>query len=365
MKFNWMKNSRRLSGILLAGLLFVCGCSSGNTNQSQALNSGDYAAILPYETSDMRAKHVGLISDIDVRIQVESGLMDLAKSYFDPNSVGYKSHVFLDYDELDATDGSRGLLGTLRDDNPNGLNPGSDEDFDTGNGVVKGPILVRDLYELDFYSNNHLAGIAIGLVVQDAVDDANGERVEITPEKMQQYLQVVCPKLVSYLRERFNEIGNKVPIYVAAYQLNTDETDSSKGGYIYSAYFNGSSTHYATIDEQYVLVPSTAFSELDPQMATQFTQFKNDVATVLPDNTYVTGEAKFENKKCTRLTLRVTTHGKTAGEILAVVQSIREKFSVFTSEDCEYRVIVINNSDTFAILHRPAHTTKLDVITIF
>ena len=33
----------------------------------------------------------------------------------------------MDYDELDATDGSRGLLGTNRDENPNGLNPSPDE----------------------------------------------------------------------------------------------------------------------------------------------------------------------------------------------------------------------------------------------
>ena len=287
------------------------GCSTGNFNQATGLSSGEYGAILPYESSSMRGKHVGLIGDVDIRYQLEQGLMELSKAYFNPAEVGYKSHAFLTFDELDATDGGRGLLGTLRDNNPNGLNPGSDEKFDTGNGIATGPVILVDLYELDFYRNNGLAGIAIGLCVNDEAT-VDGTQVKITPEKMEDYLNVTSNKLVNYMRERFNEIGYNIPIYVAAYQLNSTETDSSKGGYIYSAFFNGANTDYKTVDEQYVTVPSSAFDALDPEMAAQFNQFKNDMNTVLPDATYTVGEAKFENKKCIKLSLEITTHGKTA-----------------------------------------------------
>ena len=364
-----MKNKGRLlySGSLTLSLLcslFFSGCQASNTNQVSAFDPGDYPAILPYESSDMRGKHVGLISNIDVRTQLESGLMSLSKEHFPSSDVGYKTHAFLDFDELDATDGSRGLLGTLRDDNPNGLNPGADEVFDTGNGEVTGPIILVDLYELDFYQNDSLRGISIGLAVTDSINK-DGENIEISPEAMENYLKVTSNKLVTYLRQRFNEINNNIPILVAAYQLNTDPVSVDKGGYIYEAFFNGSHTDYRTIDEKYVLVPSTDFTEKDPEMAAQFTQFKNDVSTVLADSTYTTGEAKFEDGKCVSLRLNIQTYGKTSGEILAVIQSVRDKLSVFSSLECEYRVSVFNNNDIAALMYRPLNTTGVNVITTF
>ena len=87
--------------------LCLSGCMGTSTNDTLALQAGDYVAMLPFESSDTRVKHVGLISDQDIRIEIESGLMDLSKQYFDPSSVGYRTHTFLDFDELDATDGSR------------------------------------------------------------------------------------------------------------------------------------------------------------------------------------------------------------------------------------------------------------------
>lgn len=368
MKRNFM-NKKTIIG-LCTGIsfafssLWLAGCTVTNSNQVSAFDPGDYPAILPYESSDMRGKHVGLISNIDIRTQLESGLMSLSKEFFPVNEVGYKNHVFLDFDELDATDGSRGLLGTLRDDNPNGLNPGADEVFDTGNGQVNGPIILVDLYEIDFYSNDQLKGISIGLAVTDKISK-DGQESEITPEAMENYLKVTSSKLVTYLRQRFNEVNNHIPILVAAYQLNTDPISVDKGGYIYEAYFNGSHTEYKTIDEKYVLVPSSEFTEMDAEMASQFNQFKNDVATVLADSTYTTGEAKFENGTCAALRLNIQTYGKTSGEILAVIQSVNEKLAVFTSLDVEYRVCIYNNKEVAALIYRPLNTTNTNVITTF
>ena len=130
--------------IVLSLALLLSGCSSMNSS-ADSTDDDEYQAVLPYKNSDTRVKHVGLISSQETRIQIEDGLMDLSKNYFSPSKVSYKTHAFLDYDTLDATDGSRGLLGTLRDDNPNGLNPGSEEEFDTGNGKVKGAIILADL----------------------------------------------------------------------------------------------------------------------------------------------------------------------------------------------------------------------------
>lgn len=359
------KISRRcLLTPLLSASLLLAGCQDQTIQTAQPLRPGDYAAILPYETSNTRAKHIGLLTDVDIRTQLEQGLMDLSKEYFSPDEVAFKNHAFLDYDELDASDGSRGLLGTLRDNNPNGLNPSADEDFDTGNGIVKGPILVADLYEVDFYTGNELKGISIGLAVNDAVEQ-EGKRIEITPEKMQEYLRATGTKIVTYMRERFNEVGYDVPILIAAYELNTDENDNSKGGYVFTDLFEGSKTSEQVISEDYMLVPSTAFSQAQPEMAEQFETFRQDVAQILSDSTYTTGQAKIENGSVQRLTLTVTAHGKTVGEILAVIQSVCEHLSLFTSQNCAYKVIIKNNGDICALMDREAKTDKVEVLTVY
>ena len=199
---------------LVLGLLALCLCASstGNKNQANALDEDSYQAILPYESSDTRSKHVGLIQNTDLRVEMESGLMDLSKKYFSPTTVGYKTHQFLDYDELDATDGSRGLLGTVRDGNPNGLNPSADEEFDTGNGIVTNATILVDIYELDWYTNDTLIGISLGLVVKGNLNVSDGSSVDITDEKMQNYLEVTFSKLASYMHERFNEINKNIPV---------------------------------------------------------------------------------------------------------------------------------------------------------
>ena len=356
-----MQTSKWIFPVVLS--LILCGCSLDNTNESEALNDGEYAAILPYEATDARVKHISLLQDQNVRIQVEDGLMELSKKHFPTDSVAFKTHAFLDYDELDATDGSRGLLGTLRDDNPNGLNPSNNEEFDTGNGVIQGGIILVDLYELDWYQNDTLDGISISLVVNNVVEQ-DGKSYKIKDKNMKNYIEVTCTKLVSYLRERFNEINKDVPIYIAVYGLNQEDSDSD-GGYIYEEYFQGNQHTLEKLNEEYVLVPSSKFKKLDPDMAEEFEEFRNKVSRVLPDSTYVVGKAKLENGKVQSMNLEITTHGKMASEILAGAQAAREEMKIFENEECDYRIRIMNNDEVFAILHRPEGSMYCKVITAF
>ena len=86
-----MRKNKLLIGLLA---LSLCACSTGNKNQANALDEDSYQAILPYESSDTRSKHVGLIQNTDLRVEMESGLMELSKKHFSTSSVGYKIHHF-------------------------------------------------------------------------------------------------------------------------------------------------------------------------------------------------------------------------------------------------------------------------------
>ena len=354
-----MRKNKLVLGLLA---LSLCACSTGNKNQANALNEDTYQAVLPYESSDTRSKHVGLIQDTDLRVEMESGLMDLSKKYFSVNSVGDKVHQFLDYDELDATDGSRGLLGTVRDGNPNGLNPSADEEFDTGNGIVTKATILVDIYELDWYTNDNLKGISLGLVVNGELNASDGSTVEISDEKMESYLEVTFSKLASYMHERFNEITKDIPIFVAAYRLD-DSNTTGKGGYVYEGYYKGGQGSFTSLKQEWVLVPSSRFKELDSTAYSEFTDFKEDISTVLPDNTYITGEAKFESKKLKKLNLTITAHGKTAGEVLAVIEDVRDQMSTFESKKCDYLITILNDDTVYALIERESGSSECNVIS--
>ncbi|MDO4466349.1 MAG: CamS family sex pheromone protein [Bacillota bacterium] len=349
---------RNILCVSLALSLLLTACSKTNTNEATPLKEGDYAAILPYETSTTRVKHVGLFNVLDFRLQIESGLMELSKKHFSPSDYGYKTHQYLTYDELDATNGSRGLLGTLRDENPNGLNPSTDEEFDTGNGISTGPVLLMDAYELDFYANDKIKGISVGLVMNSyaSVDDEN---VDITSKQMKSYVEVTSNKLVNYMRSRFNDIGNKVPIYIAVFTVNKD----GFGGYSYDTYYQGYSGKCNSFSQEYFDFPTSSAKEYDSETYDTFLNYREKVSSILPDTAYVTAEARYTDKKLDRFTIKITATGKTAGELLAVSQGAKDALSLFASTDCEYLVTVETGGKVFTMLERPIGTTKVTVIS--
>ncbi|MCF0107240.1 MAG: CamS family sex pheromone protein [Holdemanella sp.] len=353
-----MRKGKKLIGLMLAFML--SGCSFIQSTNTVAVRDGEYAAKLPYTVSNSRIKHASLISDFDNRVAIESGLMELSKDYFSPSEVEYTTHAFLDFDELDATDGSRGLLGTLRDNNPIGLNPSRDEEFDTGNGIVTGSTILVDIYELDWYAGNQLKGISIALVVNGELL-SNGQSIPIEEKQMASYVEVTSNKLVSYMRERFNEITSRVPVFVAAYSLGVG--DDIEGGYFKTGYFTGTQGKFEDIKEEWVLMPSTPFTNIDSNVALQFSQYQESVQTLLSDYTFVTGKAKATNNEITEMNIEVRANAKSAGEILAIMQISRESLSYFTSTNCKYTVRVLNDENVYGIIQRRKGSNTAEIIS--
>ena len=352
MKKNWI--------LSIFMVIVLSGCSMFSKTSS-ALYSGDYAASLPFKDSDTRVKHASLISDLDCRVQIESGLMDLSKSYFDPANVTFKTHTFLDYDELDATDGSRGLLGTLRDDNPIGLNPSKDEEFDTGNGISTGPVVLVDIYELDWYSNENLKGISISFVLNGSLYLDSGSEVEIEKEQLNNYFDVTSNKLVSYMRERFNEITANVPILVCGFVL--DDDSQSYGGYTRLGFFNRGQGSFDSVSEEWVMIPSSQMNNLDTTMASEFDSYKNSLTNILTDYTFVSAKAKYEDKEPKKILITIEAHAKSTGEILAIGQVAKENMLMFSRMGCRYTVTIKNNNETYIIIQRKENETDCTVIS--
>ena len=179
---------------------------------------------------------------------------------------------------------------------------------------------------------------------------------------MQNYLEVTFSKLASYMHERFNEINKNIPIYIAAYKLD-DTNTTDKGGYVYEGYYKGGQGNFTSLTQEWVLVPSSRFTELDATAADEFTTFKEEIANVLPDNTFVTGEAKFESKKLRKLNLTITAHGKTAGEVLAIIEHAKDQMSTFETKKCDYLITILNDDTVYALIERKSGSSECNVIS--
>lgn len=130
------------------------------------------------------------------------------------------------YDELSN------LLGRESENNSDALNPASGTSFDTGNGKVNDPVLVRDIYEVDFIRSKETRGIALALVLNGYVGD---KEIKISDERLQAFGEEAARKLVTYLR-KMPEIGDSMPIYIALYK-NTSAESTLPGNFFSEAYF--------------------------------------------------------------------------------------------------------------------------------
>ena len=86
------------------------------------------------------------------------------------------------------------------------------------------------------------------------------------------------------------------------------------------------------------------------------------MSTILVDYSYVVGQARVQDDKVNELKVTITCHGKSASELLAIVQAARDELSVFSSTECEYIVEVLSDEGTYALISRPVSSTESTVL---
>ena len=351
---------------LCAGVLLLSACDGNNQNRQETqtvATEGDYAAILPFSTSDTRQKHTSVTSDQGERYNITTGLMELSQAHFSTNDVAFKESQFLTYDVLDASDYTTGLLGRTSDSNPDGLNQSKDESFDTGNGeTVNGVAPLIDIYELDWYSGSTLRGISLAMVLSPNTYDANGESVEITEDQLKVFADAQGKKLNSYIRDNFPEISSNTPILIAVYVLSDDAV--LPGHYVMQAYCTSSSASFSDVNEEWTLVPSTSFTQKDEDVATQFAELKAGLVGFTPDDVYIIGKARFKDDALVEFNITVNLHAKTAAEAIALSQYISGQTSLFTSTNYELTIDISSDNDHIAVIRRSQGSSDAQTIML-
>ena len=154
---------RALSIAFLCAMLgLLGGCSKEDKNkadndksseETKAINEGDYSALLPFSASDAGQKHAQMQTNLSDTLTIGTGLMELSKEYFSSKTYAFRGGKYLDYNTLDASADQSGLLGRTSKKNANGLNPAVGDVFPTGDGeekITANDILLLDIFEYDW-----------------------------------------------------------------------------------------------------------------------------------------------------------------------------------------------------------------------
>lgn len=344
--------------IVIGTLLILSGCGSQSESseemvETKALESGDYGAALPFLSSDSRQQHQIRTTSLVDSMYIGKGLLNHAKSHFSVNSYLMQEGQFLAFDELGS------LLGRESDTNPDALNPAKDTEFDTGNGIIKEAVIVRDIYEIDFVKDKEIKGVALAIAFNSFVGDND---VMIKDANMQAFGEETARKLITYMR-KIPEIGDDMPIYVALYKNTSNET-ALPGQFFSEAFFEGRSANFSAIDETWIMFPSEDASKLDNAAAAQFLQVKNSLSGYLPDDVSIIGKGRFENGKLAELRINVEMYAKTSVEALSLTQYLKTQLNAFSSLNYKIQVEVRCQDVTIATMVRSIGDSDVEVNTL-
>ncbi len=351
---------KQLMSLILAVFLVSCTAAQPEAKVEvlEAANPGDYAVMVPFDAAPTRYNHGIYLGRVDL-MDVGGRLVEKSKAVFE-----VETHVLAEGNILSLTR-VNALLNREATDNPYGLNPPKDSEFETGVGNLTVPdaILVADLLEINFYTGApnapQLAGIAIALVFNATVD-VNGQVITIAEEQLTEYATTAGRKLERYLRSLPDL--ETIPILIALYQ--TQKADATLPGIYFSqATFTAREGQFVDLDEAWFLFPSQAALQNDVPTSTAFNAYRNAVLAFVPESVGTVGQGFYEDGQLKTLNITVQIQAKTYTEIYALTQILADNLSLFTQSDLAITVKLKSVTDVVAMIERTRDDTIRVVMT--
>lgn len=354
-----MKN-KLFNIVCIACSLSLCGCQGNGPEdptqmvETQSTVSGDYGAALPFQNSDARQKHMVMSRSLEDAMYISTGLMDLTKKYISPSDHVFQEGQFLDYDILDASDLTTGLLGRTSDNNPIGLNPALDSEFDSGNGMITNPLILSDIYEIDFLKSGEVKGVSLAIILNPKQGTTT-----ITDEKLLEFGSASADAVVKTLQEQ-EGFPQGTLIYVTLYK-NSASDDALPGSFMAERNYSKNDA-FTTIDQQWVMFPGSTASTLDNATLQQFNSVSDAIHNFLIEDVDMIGKGRFDDGLLSELRISVNMHAKTGSEAVALTQYIKTLLNNFTSQEFRIRVEIKCNDENIAMMERRRGESDVTVI---
>ncbi len=315
-----MKN--RLIVIGISSFLVLSACSplpdkeNDNANQrietEEVVGSTAYYTMAGYKPGAARGylpKAMQTQTGID---EMETGLMELAQEYFDPNDYLYREGQILSEDQISK------WLRRKSKTYEEGLNPELNlgDDWEANmEKAKKHPSLIGYIHEQNYVTKEgKLAGAAISVVVNSVdyltIIDEKGllhkDQVKISEKEARKEGMKAAAKVAVRLRNM--EEAKNIPIVFAVYQQGA-QSDVAPGHYLAKTFLKKGQSQikeWEQTERETFLFPSKAGNEHDPELSRQLANFKTIMESRFPrfDIPVVT-RALFEGDQLQQLTIEM------------------------------------------------------------
>ncbi len=344
-------------------VILLVGCGSNPTTEPETsgnqgpikqpsfqFTEGDnlYNVLLPFKESNKRLIHSAFTGNSNDTKEITRRLQQFALSHWKSSEHFIAEDKGLPYDLYTSL-----LKYSSRDEL--GLNPRHDQEFDTTRQNLKavGPVIIGDIFEIDFYTSNAadapLAGVAFAITLNRNAR-VNDVPVTLPLDQVVQYGQSAARKLVSILRTR-PEFA-QVPILIGLYSLVKDD-QNLPGNFVSKAYFEGHSGQFEAVNDDWVILPSTKAQSINPQMSVEFNLFRNEITSFLQSEVIgVVGKARVVDAIVDQLSIEIITSAKTYLEIQGLAQHVASQLEQFEQLDVNVVVEIKDYKSTFAVVEK-------------
>lgn len=303
---------------------------------SHSVSEQEYQVLLPYKMSQSRGVITNQIAnrlDIDA---IEQGLRRHSTEVYDPDDYYFQEGQKLTSDVVYSWLERYAEEDTGKD-NPLGLNPAiPNVDEKDKEKLIEAernnPKYISHILEQDYLiktSENavQLGGISIAIAMKSNYrfqTEVGGPYYyeDISKEKMLSEANRVAKEVVNRMRQM--DGLDDVPIMVAIYREEARDS-LVPGNFVAKTNVKGGSSaikDWKTINEEYVLYPSSELTDVDPDTNANLEDFEIDVSEYFPNYVGVIGEGFYVDDQLKKLTLEIPIRFRGKAEVVGFTQYV-------------------------------------------
>ncbi|MBM7542176.1 CamS family sex pheromone protein [Amphibacillus cookii] len=339
--------------LMILGVIFIvlAGCAPDFSNQEEvvdetmpddaaqesaiipnySVSDQEYQILLPYRLSQSRGVTTNQVANrLDIPA-LENGLRRHSVNVFDPDS-----HYFQEGQQLERSE-LYSWLERESDSDELGLNPSVDYDEEDDEEEIieeerDNPRYLSHILEQNYLVRTddnavQLAGISLGIAMKSNYrfqTEIGGPFYyeDISEQEMLQEAAVIAEEVVSRMRQK--EGLQEIPIMIGIYREAARDA-LVPGHFVATTTVQGGSQsidNWESVDEQYVLFPSSDARNLDPDLSATIEGFKSEVAEYFPNYVGIIGEGFYEGDQIRKLTLEIPIEFNGQAEVVGFTQYV-------------------------------------------
>lgn len=317
---------------------------------SLQLDETYYKTLLPYEESSSRGLVVSnLATKYDMK-EVETGLLRISQKEFSTDKYLFQEGQYLEKDTISS-------WLARSNQTKDGLNP-SDEGLTGEEKAKNAPVYITHIVEQNYLIKEgekvSLAGVSVGIALNSVYyyqKEAYGETFEqvLTQKQIEENGKRIAQEVVT--RMRLIEGLENVPIAVGLFKQN------SRNAVVPGTYFTstvaangGNVGEWNSIDEEFMLFPTTESQEKHREIDTNVRNFKQDIETYFSNYTGVIGTGYYKDQQLQKLNISIPIQFYGTTEIIGFTQHLAGLLMDHFSEDINVEVNVTSLNGAEALL---------------